>query len=105
VVFFTFATAPPSNVTNMFGNWLNRVDKKSTAQIRVETCALVWSLWNCVNDVIFNKNNNVNFFIAYPQRYSLDPQMILSSARGATSSYEFFVFLSGDDCTSYLQSG
>jgi hypothetical protein len=45
----------------MFGNWLSGLDKKTRAQICVGTCALVWSLWNCRNDVIFNKNKNVNF--------------------------------------------
>ena len=38
------------------------VEKKTKAQIRVGTCALVWSLWNYRNDIIFNKRANTNFF-------------------------------------------
>ena len=44
VVHFTFNIAPPTNSTNMFGNWLNGTDKDTKARIRVGTCAIVWSL-------------------------------------------------------------
>jgi hypothetical protein len=29
------------NITNLFGDWLNRVDKKIKEQIRVGVCAIV----------------------------------------------------------------
>jgi hypothetical protein len=45
----------------MFGNWLNGIYKDTKAQIRVGTCAIVWSLWNCRNDIIFNKKGTANF--------------------------------------------
>ena len=45
----------------MFGNWLNGIDKDTKARIRVGTCAIVWSLWNCRNDIIFNKKGNAHF--------------------------------------------
>jgi hypothetical protein len=38
---FTFNIPPPANVTNMFGNWLNGVDKRSKEQIRTVICALM----------------------------------------------------------------
>ena len=62
IVQYAFNIIPPSNVSNMFGNWLHGVEKKTKAQIRVGTCALVWSLWNYRNDIIFNKHANTNFF-------------------------------------------
>jgi len=55
VVHFTFNIPPPANVTNMFGNWLNGVDQKAKTRIRVGVCALVWEIWNCRNDVVFNR--------------------------------------------------
>jgi hypothetical protein len=41
VVHFTFDIPPPANVTNMFGNWLNGVQKQIKAQICVGVCALI----------------------------------------------------------------
>ena len=40
VVHLTFALPPPTNVTNMFGNWLNGIDKKTKARIRIGVSAL-----------------------------------------------------------------
>jgi hypothetical protein len=45
----------------MFGNWLNGVDKDTKARIRVGTCAIVWSLWSCRNDIISNRKGNAHF--------------------------------------------
>jgi hypothetical protein len=45
----------------MFGNWLKGVEKKDKARIRIGICAIMWAIWNCRNDVIFNKCSNVNF--------------------------------------------
>jgi hypothetical protein len=35
VVYFTHNIPPPSNVNNLFGNWLNMIDKKTKTQICV----------------------------------------------------------------------
>jgi hypothetical protein len=45
----------------MFGNWLNGVDKKIKARIRIGVCALMWAIWNCRNDVIFNQASHAQF--------------------------------------------
>jgi hypothetical protein len=58
---FTFNIPPPANVTNMFGNWLNGVDKKNKNNVRIGICSLMWAIWNCRNDVVFNKRTHVNF--------------------------------------------
>jgi hypothetical protein len=48
VVHLTFNMPPPSNIKNMFGKWLNGIDKFVKAQIRIGICALVWAIWNCL---------------------------------------------------------
>lgn len=63
VIHFTFNIAPPTNCTNMFENWLNKVDKYTKARIQIETCAIVWSLWNYRNDMIFNKKKGNAHFL------------------------------------------
>jgi hypothetical protein len=39
---FTFDLPPPTNVTNMFGNWLNGVDRQFKAIIQIEVSALCY---------------------------------------------------------------
>jgi hypothetical protein len=62
VVYFTFAIAPTTYITNAFGNLINRVDKQTKAQVKVGTCGILWSIWNFKNDVIFNKSE-ISYFL------------------------------------------
>ena len=57
VVFCTYNIPPPTNVSNMFGNWLNGVDNKTKARIRIGVSAICWSIWNCMNNLVFNKKD------------------------------------------------
>jgi hypothetical protein len=50
VVYFTFNIPPPTNIKNIFRNWLNGIDKTTKARIRVGVCAIFWIIWNCQND-------------------------------------------------------
>jgi len=58
VVFCTYNIPPPTNVTNMFGNWLRGVDQKTKNRIRIGVSAICWSIWNCRNDIVFNRKDN-----------------------------------------------
>jgi hypothetical protein len=48
---------PPTSVANIFGNWLHGIDLSFRTFIRVEALAVVWSLWLCRNDKVFNDKN------------------------------------------------
>jgi hypothetical protein len=48
---------PPRSVANIFGNWLNGVDPRFKILIRVGAIAVIWSLWLCRNDKVFNDKN------------------------------------------------
>ena len=61
LIHFTYSIAPPTNIANMFGNWLAGVDKKIKARIRIGVCAFIWTIWNCRNDIMFNKAGAVHF--------------------------------------------
>jgi hypothetical protein len=61
MIYFTFNIPPPANIINMFGNWLNGVDKMDKARIRIGVSALCWSIWTCKNDFIFNKQKGTIF--------------------------------------------
>ena len=58
VVFSTYNIPPPTNIINMFKNWLNGIDKKTKTRIRIGGLAIFWSIWNCRNNIVFNRNLN-----------------------------------------------
>jgi hypothetical protein len=59
IIHITFGLAPPKKVTNLFGNWLKGIPKNDLIQIRVSICAVIWTLWNIINDSMFNKLKNM----------------------------------------------
>jgi hypothetical protein len=61
VVHFTYNIPPTTSVNNLFANWLNGIDKQTKAEICVGVCTLVWAIWNCHNDVVFNWNSKPIF--------------------------------------------
>jgi hypothetical protein len=61
MIYFAYNIPPPSNITNMFGNWLNGVDKTNKGRIRIGVSALCWAIWNRRNDIIFNQSKGTNF--------------------------------------------
>ena len=61
LIHFTFNISPPSSIANMFGSWLNGVEKKTKSSIRIGMCAFIWAIWNCRNDIVFNKVGTTHF--------------------------------------------
>ena len=61
LIHFTFNISPPTSIANMFGNWLAGIDKETKARIRIVVYAFVWAIWNCRNDIVFNKVGNAHF--------------------------------------------
>ena len=52
-----FYLTSPRTVANIFGNWLNGVDHRFKLFSRVGAIAVIWSLWLCRNDKVFNDKN------------------------------------------------
>ena len=61
LIHFTFNISPPTSVANMFGHWLDGIDKDTKARIRIGVCAFLWAVWICRNDVVFNKLGGAHF--------------------------------------------
>ena len=66
IVHMAFNLTPPTNITNLFGNWLLGVSKKEKVLIRVGVCALLWAMWNIRNDYIFNNAKSSSFMQVIP---------------------------------------
>ena len=66
IVHIAFNITPPTNIINLFGNWLNGVGKRGKTQIRVGVCALLWAIWHVWNDYVFNKAKNTSFMQVIP---------------------------------------
>ena len=56
-----FNIAPPTSNNTLFGTWLNGVEIEIARHIRVGVCYFLWSIWNCINDLVFNITTNVYF--------------------------------------------
>ena len=60
-----FYLISPRSVANIFGNWLNGIDSRFKLLIRVGAIAVIWSLWLCRNDKIFNDKNSSVMQVIY----------------------------------------
>jgi hypothetical protein len=47
----------PTSIANIFENCLHGIDYKYRILFRVGAMALIWSLWLCRNDKVFNDKN------------------------------------------------
>jgi hypothetical protein len=56
---------PPRSITNIFGNWLNGIDRSFKKHIRVGAIAFIWSLWLSRNDKVFNDKNSSILQVIY----------------------------------------
>ena len=56
-----FNITPPNNINTLFGSWLDVIDSETARHIRVGVCALLWAVWNCRNDLVFNNTTNIHF--------------------------------------------
>jgi hypothetical protein len=72
---------PPCSVANIFGNWLHGIDPRFKRHIRVGAIAIIWSLWLCRNDKVFNNKNSSILQVIY-RVYQYAPFVATSSAYG-----------------------
>ena len=61
LVHFTFNINPPSSVSHMFESWLNGIDKVTKTHVRIGIAAILWAIWNCRNDIVFNKSYSTHY--------------------------------------------
>ena len=60
-VHIAFNITAPNTINTLFGTWLDGIDSETPRHIRVGVCALLWAVWNCRNDLIFNRTTNIHF--------------------------------------------
>lgn len=87
-IFITFNIPPPTNINNLFGNWLNGVLKKDKGHIRVGVCALLWALWNVRNDFVFNKKS-FPCYVGYFFGYALDSYVVFPAVGGGAPGHGY----------------
>ena len=56
----SFNITPPSSVGSLFGTWLDGIESDTARHIRVGVCALLWAIWNCRNDLAFNRITTIH---------------------------------------------
>jgi hypothetical protein len=60
LVQISFGLTPPTNVSDLFGNWLNGFHRKLRNQIMIGAAALCWALWLNRNEVVFIRTSANN---------------------------------------------
>jgi hypothetical protein len=100
MVYFAYNILAPTNITNMYGNWLNGVSKDDKARIRVGISALCWSIWTCRNDIVGDQ-----FFAGYSPSYPLDSAMGVLAPEGSAGGYGYWMQPAADGCSGLLFSG
>ena len=50
-----------SNSVMLFETWLVGIESETARHIRVGVCALLWAIWNCRNDLAFNRTTTIHF--------------------------------------------
>ena len=62
---------PPTSVANIFGHWLDGVSNRFKTLLRVGAYALLWSLWLCRNNLVFNNINSSALQVIFHCTHSL----------------------------------
>ena len=101
-IHIAFNINPPVDIASLSVTWLAGVEQITAARIRIGICALLWAIWNCRNDMIFNRQH-INFFAGYLQSYSLDSYMILTHSYGLQGAFGYWVQPMGDGSSGYIQ--
>jgi hypothetical protein len=65
IIQVTSTLYPSRSVANIFGNWLHGIDNRFRTLIRVGVLAVVWSLWLCINDKVFNNKPSSPLQVIY----------------------------------------
>jgi hypothetical protein len=84
ISFFTYNIPTPTNIKNMFGNWLNEIDKETKDRIPIGVSIFCWLIWKCRNNIIFNKTDVSKENADYTYGYALDPLMGFPTLGGST---------------------
>lgn len=56
---------PPRSIANIFGNWLNGAEVRFRSLIKVEALAVIWSIWLCRIDKVFNDKTSSLMQVIY----------------------------------------
>lgn len=75
IIFATYDIPPPTNITNMFRNWLNGIDNKTKAKF-VLAFQLYVGQYEIVEMILCSTGRTLLIFAGYPYGCTLDPAMV-----------------------------
>ena len=83
----------------MFCTWLNGIHK--TQKIVLGLAHALWAMWNCRNDIVFNKSKCPP--IGYPYGCMMNTSMVSPLTGGTGGHLDSGVLGFGRSCSGYLQ--
>ena len=84
-----FNITPSSSVGMLFGTWLDGIEFDTARHIHVGVCALLWAIWNCRNDLAFNRTTNIHFFAGYLLSHCDDPYVVATHSDGGQGAFGY----------------
>jgi hypothetical protein len=63
----------PRTISHMFGTWLRGIRKELKQLVPLGATTTCWSLWLCINCIIFDKKTELFSFAGYLLSHSLAP--------------------------------
>ena len=82
---------PSRSVANIFGNWLHGIDRMFRKHIWMGAIALLWSLWLCRNDRVFNAKVSFPIQVIFRCAHYLRGWSILHSPAHVAHVYRGFL--------------
>ena len=101
VVHFTFNISHPTNVTNMFGNWLNEVPKNPRRILKL-VFVLCFGQFGIVVVMLFLTNLTMLILYRLCTDLLLDPHMLLPTTCRPAEFYGFQMYSAGDGRSGYV---
>jgi len=102
-VHIAFNITPPNNINTLFGTWLDGIEPQTARHIRVGVCALLWAVWNCRNDLVFNRTINTHFVAGYLPSHCVDPYVVAAHSDGGQGAFGYWIYPMGDGNSGYIQ--
>jgi hypothetical protein len=88
IVYPIFNISPPTNITNIFGNWLRGIEEKTKARIHIGVSTLCWAIWKCP---LFLTRLEFKFFTGYALSCALDTTMTFPPPGGPVGDYGYWM--------------
>jgi hypothetical protein len=101
IIYMTFNLPPPSNISNMFRNWLNGIAKKKIKAILELVCTLYYGLYG-LSVIFLSLTKKCSIILHVIPLLTHWASVVLPAASGGPLGHGYWVQPFGDGSTGFL---